>query len=288
MKLPSIETKKKYQRKFFDEHPSLYPWPHLLVEAGFSQNYKPRDVKFRKYLNLLGMKSGEKVLDVGCGTGTFLARVAKTYGVDCTGIDVSKESIAKAKQWLVPCLHFQVADAVKLPFEDESFDYVLSFDVLEHIEDQNKALSEMARVLKRGGWLLIYTINKNQRYTWHFWLAKLGVPVGKRAAHNPSLFLDPDWVKEKLGKLGIRIERLEPFNSFFTLAADEMIMVFVLSFKRLNLFDSSSRFKILLGRIFLNFANLFSHLLFTPLAVLEIPWKKSGYSNSFFVLGKKK
>lgn len=296
MRSKPIKTE-RYQRKFFDEHPALYPWPGLLTAAGFSKNYKPRDVKFKKYLDLLEMKKWEKVLDVGCGQGIFLARVAKTYEADCTGVDISKKSIATAKRWKSPRLRFQVTDATQLPFKDESFDYLLSFDVLEHIQDQVKVLSEMVRVLKPGGSLLVYTINKNQRYTWNFWLDKLGVDVYDCVAHDPDLFLDPGWVKEELEEMGVEVERLELFNPFFTLAADEAIMILLLGLRRLGLFDPSSpgtgrypasRFKTAVGRVFLNLADLFSRISLAPLEALEIPWKRLGYSNSFFVLGRKR
>lgn len=266
----------------------LYPWPNLLVEVGFSKSYKPRDVKFRRYLDLLGIKKTDKVLDVGCGLGIFLARVAKTYEADCTGVDISRRSIAAAKRWDPSRLRFQVADATQLPFPDESFDHVLSFDVLEHIRDQGKALSEMVRVLKPSGSLLIYTINKNQPYTWNFWLDKLGVDVYQRVAHDPNLFLDPGRVKKELERMGIGVKRLELFNSFFTLAADETIMVLLSGLRQLSFFDPSLRFKATVGRVFLNLADFLSRLSLAPLEALEIPWKKSGYSNSFFVLGKKK
>lgn len=304
IKLKSVKTE-QHQEKFFDKRPGLYPWPDLLVGVGFSKNYKPRDVKFKKYLDLLGMKKGKKVLDVGCGEGIFLARVAKTYGADCTGVDISKKSIATAKRLeslrprsgQAPRLHFQVADVTRLPFKDKSFDHVLSFDTLEHISDQSKALSEMARVLKPGGSLLLYTINKSQRYTWNFWLDKVGVDVYERVAHDPNLFLDPSWVKEELEGMGIEVGRLELFNSFFTLVADETIMILFLGLRRLGFFNPSSpgtgrylasRFKAAVGKIFLNLTDLFSRLLLTPLEALEIPWKRSGYSNSFFILGRKR
>lgn len=282
-----METE-QHQEKFFDERPGLYPWPDLLVRVGFSKSYKPRDVKFKKYLDLLRMKKGGKVLDVGCGEGIFLARIAKTYGTGCVGVDISKKSITAAKRWESPRLHFQVADVTRLPFKDKSFDHALSFDTLEHIQDQSKALLEMMRVLKPGGSLLLYTINKSQCYTWNFWLDKVGVDVYERVAHDPNLFLNPSWVKEELEGMGIKVERLELFNSFFTLATDEAIMILLLSLRRLNFFDSSSRSKVAVGRVFLNLADLFSRLSLAPLEALEIPWKRSGYSNSFFVLGRKR
>jgi 2-polyprenyl-3-methyl-5-hydroxy-6-metoxy-1,4-benzoquinol methylase len=278
----------KYQEGFFDERPGLYPWPDLLVKFGFSKSYKPRDVKFKKYLGLLGIKKDGKVLDVGCGEGIFLARVARTYKAVGTGVDISKKSIETAWQWQKLGLKFKVVQATKLPFPDESFNHVLSFDVLEHIRNQSKALAEMVRVLKPGGGLLIYTINRNQHYTWNFWLNKLGVDVYKRVAHDSSLFLEPRWVKKELERMGIGVERLELYGSFFTLALDEAIMLFILGLKKLGFFSPSSRFKTALGRVFLTLADFLSRFLLAPLEVLEIPWKKAGYSNSFFVLGRKK
>lgn len=279
---------KQSQEKFFDEQPGFYPWPDLLIEVGFSKNYKPRDLKFKKFLDLLEMKKGDRVLDVGCGTGIFLARIAQTYQADCTGVDISRKSITTAKRWKSPQLHFKVAEATQLPFKNESFDYVLSFDALEHIRDQSKALSEMVRALKPGGSLLIYTINENQRYTWNYWLDKLGIDIYKRVAHDSDLFLDPRWVKKELSKLEIEVKRLELFNSFFTLAADEVIMIFFSIFNKLNFFSSPSRFKDVMERLLLNLTNIYSHLFLAPLEVLEIPWKKFGFSNSFFVLGRKR
>ncbi len=284
---PQKLGKKQYQKKFFDEHPGLYPWPSLLVAMGFAKSHKLRDLKFKKYLDLLGIKKKEKVLDVGCGQGIFLARVVKTYGAKGIGIDISKRSIGTANHWPSSQLSFQVADATHLPFPDKSFDHVLSFDLLEHVENQKKALAEMVRVLKPGGSLLAYTINSHQGYTWNFLLDKIGVDVYQNVAHDPRLFLDPGWVKKKLEGLGIKTERVELFGSFFTLAIDEAIMILFLVFKKLNLFDSSSRPKLILGKVFLNLINLFSHLFLVPLEVLELPWKKAGYSNSFFILGRK-
>lgn len=278
---------KQFQAQFFDNQPSLYPWPNLLVETGFKKTYKPRDVKFKKYLNLLGMKEGEKILEVGCGEGIFLARVARTYEVDCTGVDISKKSIATAKKWEFSRLRFQVADVAQLPFKNEEFNHVISIDALEHIQDQKRALLEMVRVLKPSGLLLLYTINKNQRYTWNFWLDKMGIDVYKRVAHDPPLFLEPLWIKKELRKRGMRIKRLELYDSFFLLACEEVIMLFVLGLKKLNFFNPSSPVKTRLGKIFFNLTDWFSRFLLISLGILEIPWKKLGYSNSFFVLGRK-
>lgn len=86
---------------------------------------------------------GEKVLDIGCGTGIYVDYLAKK-GKKATGVDFVKEFIDYAKK------HYQgeflVANAYKLPFKDKLFDTVIMFDILEHLENEEKALKEAQRV----------------------------------------------------------------------------------------------------------------------------------------------
>lgn len=96
---------------------------------------------------------GWRVLDAGCGTGGVLSRLMP-YG--CTiGIDASPLALGFAR-----CRgHRSLAQATieALPFRDESFDLVVSFDVLQHqsIADEPRALGELARVLRPRGWLFL-------------------------------------------------------------------------------------------------------------------------------------
>lgn len=93
------------------------------------------------------LRSG-KILDLGCGTGFFLRRAQRyfaTYGVDISPWAVGQASrIARGSD-----LH--VADAASLDFSDSFFDAVTCFDILEHIEEPQRAIAESARVLKSGG-----------------------------------------------------------------------------------------------------------------------------------------
>jgi ubiquinone/menaquinone biosynthesis C-methylase UbiE len=276
------------QAKFFDIHPPVYPWPKLLRKEGFARVYKPRDAKFKKILDGLKMRGGEQVLDVGCGDGVLLERIVKTYGVCGTGVDISPLSIKRARANSNRTIKFLIAKATNLPFSDMVFDIVLGFDVLEHIKDQGEVLSEIVRVLKPKGKLLIYTLNKNQKFTWNWWLDKLGVDVYEGYAHDPSLFLNPYQTKKQLEKAGLVIKRLELFNSFFTLATDEMIMILVSLFSKLGLFKRETKSSLILGRIFLAVANFFSPIFLPFLEILDKPWIKKGYSNSFFLLAQKR
>ncbi len=92
-----------------------------------------------------------RVLEVGCGAGG-MAKAIKYYrpDLDVMGIDISKKAITKAKKDSSG-VKFLKGNAYKIPFKDKSFDAVLMFDLLEHLEDPKRSLNEIRRVLKPGG-----------------------------------------------------------------------------------------------------------------------------------------
>jgi len=92
-----------------------------------------------------------RVLEVGCGAGG-MAKAVKFYrpDLDVWGIDVSKGAISEAKRD-PQGVKFSLGDAYQLPFEDESFEAVLMFDLLEHLDEPLKSLGEVRRVLKQRG-----------------------------------------------------------------------------------------------------------------------------------------
>lgn len=107
-----------------------------------------------------GLTSGDRVLDLGCGEGRHAIGVYLAEDVESVGVDLSHEDIAiaqeKAQDFLDPqnpnkSLTLKVANAMDLPFADDSFDKVICSEVLEHIPDYPGALREIYRVLKPGG-----------------------------------------------------------------------------------------------------------------------------------------
>jgi len=103
-------------------------------------------------------EAGERLLDVGCGTGHWSSFFA-AMGYQITGIDVAPEMVEVART-AVPECSFQVADACELPFDDASFDVAASMATLEFILDPAAAVAEMVRCVKPGGSLLIGTLNR--------------------------------------------------------------------------------------------------------------------------------
>lgn len=99
--------------------------------------------------------SGKDVLEVGCGTGLVLERIAR-FAKRAQGIDLSPGMLEKAKE---RGLSVEEGSATALPYDDNSFDVTCSFKVLAHIPDIDRALSEMARVTRPGGIVLAELYN---------------------------------------------------------------------------------------------------------------------------------
>lgn len=96
------------------------------------------------------LKSSDKVLEIGCGTGYFTKEIAKT-GAFITAIDISPELLNIAKVAITePNVSFMIENAYSLSFKDNSFDSIVGSSVLHHLEIE-KAISEMYRVLNPGG-----------------------------------------------------------------------------------------------------------------------------------------
>lgn len=97
-----------------------------------------------------------KVLDAGCGDG-FLTNLFCVNNNQVIGLDLEDKTPKDKKLF-----KFMKADARKMPFPDSSFDIVVSFDVIEHIEEDTIFLAECRRVLKRDGKLILGTPNKER------------------------------------------------------------------------------------------------------------------------------
>lgn len=98
---------------------------------------------------------GAEVLEAGCGTGLILERIAG-FAEGAWGLDLSAGMLARAR---ARGLRVVQGSVTNVPFPDERFDVVCSFKVLAHVEPIRESLAELARVTRRGGYLLLEFYN---------------------------------------------------------------------------------------------------------------------------------
>jgi ubiquinone/menaquinone biosynthesis C-methylase UbiE len=105
------------------------------------------------FVEFVGVRDGENVLDVGCGTGSLSATLAKVTGASrIVGIDPSKGFIEYARTQVADCrVTFEVGDAQSMPYPDASFDRCMALLAVDHIPDAPKTALEMRRVTKIAG-----------------------------------------------------------------------------------------------------------------------------------------
>ncbi|MFI0481363.1 SAM-dependent methyltransferase [Actinomadura sp. 9N215] len=113
---------------------------------------------------------GDRVLDVGCGIGKPALRVAASTGASVVGITISRSQVEQgtaraAAEGRSDQVAFQFADGTAMPFADGSFDAILAFESINHM-DRPKALAEMARVLVPGGRLVLTDVTPPPDHTY--------------------------------------------------------------------------------------------------------------------------
>jgi len=132
--------------------------PPDYYQASVSTNYLQRqwhNRKFNTFKKLLGQRSFNSILDVGCASGFMANRMSHIYqDAKIVGIDVYSEALKFGKKHY-PHIQFKKADAHKLPFKANSFDLVVCYETIEHVVEPSKVISEIKRVLKKDGVAII-------------------------------------------------------------------------------------------------------------------------------------
>ncbi len=151
----------------------------------------------------------DRILEIGCGIGTVVYELSEK-GHDIAGIDISGEAIDYGRKKYSD-IHLEVQAAETLPYEDESFEVVLSFDLFEHIAAIDKHISEVRRVLRPGGYYLFQTPNKCSNIIYEtLWTKSL-----QWRRYHPSLH-SPGQLRRRMARHGFetRFVKMNPINEF--------------------------------------------------------------------------
>ena len=149
---------------------------------------------------------GKAVLDLGCAGG-FMAEALAARGAHVTGIDPAADAIDAARAHARATglrIGYDVGVGEALSYDDSSFDAIVCVDVLEHVADLNKVLSEVARTLLPGGAFLFDAINRNP-------LARLAtITIAEdvlrllpRGTHDPAMFIRPGELRAAMTGAGL-------------------------------------------------------------------------------------
>jgi len=151
---------------------------------------------------------GDKILDAGCGIGLYGFEYALKNKVSVTGVDLSKDKIKNAEELKeslrINNIKFLRGDLTNLDFEDESFDFVICSDVLEHIPNDQKAMKEIGRVLKKNGTLLLTFPCDSKRSSQEM----------KKFGHVRPGY-DKQMVNNLLRGSNLKIEKMQGYTYFF-------------------------------------------------------------------------
>ena len=141
---------------------------------------------------ILAACSGNKILDLGCGIGSFAMALAQSYpNTKITAISSANYEIevAQALYNNTPNLSFYLMNALNLTFDNQEFDCVCFLEVIEHLDNPVKAIKEIYRILKPGARLILST---NNVYYWRFFLRQIVYDIFKK---RPKLMrhIEEDW-----------------------------------------------------------------------------------------------
>ena len=177
----------------------------------------------KKYL-----KAGSKILEGGCGHGTYVYKLTKA-NYQCIGVDYARKTVEKVKR-ILPQLDIRYAQLTKLPFENGTFDGYWSIGVIEHFfKGYSQITREMKRVVKKRGYLfLTFPYMSPLRIL----KGKLGSYPGVESAQEPKKFyqfaLNKNDVIKEFEREGFRKVSAKPFDGFRGLLSDAQILSFIL------------------------------------------------------------
>jgi demethylmenaquinone methyltransferase / 2-methoxy-6-polyprenyl-1,4-benzoquinol methylase len=175
----------------FDRIAGVYDLMNTVMTAGMHQRWRERAVQLAR------VEPGSRALDVATGTGD-LAVALRAAGADVVGCDFSEEMLERARR-KEPSARFEWADALNLPYEDDSFAAATVGFGARNFSDLARGLGEMARVVRPGGRVVVLEITTPQRppLSWFFrvWFDTVVPALGRLAGDSDAYTYLPSSVR---------------------------------------------------------------------------------------------
>jgi len=160
--------------------------PANYYEKEIAKNYLKRywhTLKVDTFQKLTAKLNPKTILDVGCASGRMANEISKIFPrARITGVDAYKRAVEFGKK-AYPHINFKLADAHKLPFKTSSFDFVVCYEVIEHLIDPLVALKEMKRVLKKDGRAIVAMDSGNWLFRIVWWISEKTISKVWQNAH---------------------------------------------------------------------------------------------------------
>ncbi len=185
-----INHKQQQVKEWFDK---------IYRTKGFS--YLRAQPAYEIFTSLLEVKPGKKHLDIACGLGLMLKTMADR-GLQCYGIDISDEAVTRAKKYC-PEATIKVANAEKLPFPDNTFDYITCLGSLERMFNREKVIREQLRVAKTSA-RFCFMVRNSEHFIWRFFLRPFG--LDNKKGHQDALNIQ-EWIS-LFESCGLTIDRI--------------------------------------------------------------------------------
>lgn len=177
------------------------------ISQTFENLASPFDVEqrlelIRRLLDGLSLPQGGRAIEIGCGYGAITRELMLYEFSNLTVVDIAPSLVSRVSRSFDVC--GVIGDALSLPIQSGTVDFVISSEVIEHCANPRIALSEFARILKPGGLLCLTTPNRRWR-----WLLRLGQIVSLRKFQDVEIFLFPNELISILESSGLVLEKAD-------------------------------------------------------------------------------
>ena len=170
-------------------------------------------IRLPKILSLLNAEKNDRILEVGSGTGYFIANCSRNTDFS-VGLELTHENNKLASR-VYSNTKFITGSGAKLPFKNDTFTKIICTEVIEHIQDDKSAIKDMQRVLKTGGLLVLTTPNLNPTISFYKLFQKMaGVSYSEEIGHVRKGYYENE-LKDLFTENNFKILKIETIYFFF-------------------------------------------------------------------------